>query len=66
MKPRHVGDGKGQPDWALLGLPDVCNLPAIRWKLMNLALLQAEQPERYRAMIHEPDAILRSTSRSSM
>ena len=41
------------PDWALLATPDISNLPAIRWKLMNLALLQAKQPEKYKAMIHE-------------
>jgi hypothetical protein len=42
------------------------NLPAIRWKLINLALLQAKQPEKYRAMIHDLDAMLRGTSRTSM
>jgi hypothetical protein len=47
-------------------LPDVGNLPAIRWKLMNLALLQAKQPEKYRALIRDLDAMLRSTSRTSM
>ena len=40
------------PDWTLLATPDISNLPAIRWKLMNLALLQAKQPEKYKAMIH--------------
>ena len=55
-----------KPDWELLGLPDVANLPAIRWKLMNLALLQAKQPEKYRALIHDLDAMLRGAPRSSM
>jgi hypothetical protein len=41
-----------KPDWALLETPDISNLPAIRWKLMNLALLQAKQPKKYQAMIH--------------
>ena len=44
---------KLNPDWTLLATPDISNLPAIRWKLMNLALLQAKQPEKYKAMIHE-------------
>lgn len=29
----------GEPDWALLGLPDLENLPAVRWKLENLTKL---------------------------
>ena len=55
-----------KPDWELLGLPDVANLPAIRRKLMNLALLQAKQPEKYRALIHDLGEMLRGTPRSSM
>lgn len=31
-----LGFKKGAPDWALLGLPDVQNLPAVRWKQQNL------------------------------
>jgi len=53
-----------KPDWELLGLPGVANLPAIRWKLMNLALLQAKQPEKYRMLIQDLGAILRGTPRS--
>ena len=30
---------RGEPDWALLDLPGVKNLPAVRWKLENLAKL---------------------------
>jgi hypothetical protein len=29
----------GEPDWALLGVPGAQNLPAVRWKLENLATL---------------------------
>jgi predicted nucleotidyltransferase component of viral defense system len=50
-----------KPDWALLETPDISNLPAIRWKLMNLALLQAKQPEKYRTMIHELETLLPSS-----
>jgi hypothetical protein len=50
-----------KPDWALQATPDVSNLPAIRWKMMNLALLQAKQPEKYRAMIHELETLLPSS-----
>ena len=30
---------RGEPDWALLGLPDAQNLPAVQWKQRNLAIL---------------------------
>ena len=28
---------RGEPDWSLLGLPDVADLPAVKWRLENLA-----------------------------
>lgn len=34
---------KGEPDWALLGLPGANELPAVRWKLENLAKLPADK-----------------------
>jgi predicted nucleotidyltransferase component of viral defense system len=34
---------RGQPDWALLDLPGAKGLPAVQWKLENLAKLSAEQ-----------------------
>ena len=42
-----------KPDWSLLVTPDISDLPAIRWKLMNIELLQAKQPEKYRAMLYD-------------
>lgn len=38
---RHflMGFKRGEPDWALLRLPDVKRLPAVQWKQRNLALL---------------------------
>jgi hypothetical protein len=38
----------GNPDWMLLGLPDVEVLPAVRWRLENLAKLD----ERKRSSLH--------------
>jgi predicted nucleotidyltransferase component of viral defense system len=35
-----------QPDWPLLGLTDVENLPAIRWKLQNLNTMSVEKHQR--------------------
>jgi len=34
---------KGDPQWQLLGLPGAKDLPAVRWKLENLAKLSAEK-----------------------
>lgn len=34
---------RGVPDWALLDLPAIKDLPAVRWKLENLAKLSAEK-----------------------
>lgn len=34
---------KGEPDWTLLGLPGANELPAVRWKLENLAKLPADK-----------------------
>jgi hypothetical protein len=28
---------RGEPDWSLLDLPGIKDLPAVRWKLGNLA-----------------------------
>jgi hypothetical protein len=36
---------KGEPDWSLLDLEDAKELPAVRWKLENLAKLSAEKRE---------------------
>ena len=34
---------RGEPDWALLDLPGAKDLPAVQWKLENLAKLSAEK-----------------------
>src|SRR5260370_38832990 len=33
---------RGQPDWPLLGLPDVRELPAVQWRQQNLYKLTPE------------------------
>ena len=37
------------PDFHLIGLPEAANLPAIRWKLMNLDRLKRDNPEKHAA-----------------
>lgn len=41
---------RAQPDWSLLGIPHLEELPAIRWRLQNLEQLSRNQPERFRAL----------------
>jgi predicted nucleotidyltransferase component of viral defense system len=47
-----------RPDWDFINSLAIRSLPAIRWKLMNLERLQAENPEKYQAMLQELDAAL--------
>ena len=37
----------GEPDWSLLGVPGAENLPAVKWRMDNLAKLVARDPERH-------------------
>lgn len=41
---------RARPNWALLGIPHLEELPAIRWRLQNLQELERRQPERFRAL----------------
>lgn len=46
----------GAPDFDAIGLPQAAALPAVRWKLLNLARLRSADPEKYtrqRAAIEE-------------
>jgi len=47
-----------RPDWTPISTPAIRNLPAIRWKLMNLERLQTENPEKYQTLLHELEAVL--------
>lgn len=47
-----------KPEWDLLGLPNARNLPAIRWKLMNLERLRVEQSVKYRETLQNLEAML--------
>lgn len=39
-----------RPDWSLLGIPHLEELPAIRWRLQNLRELARSQPGKLRAL----------------
>ena len=36
----------GAPDWDAIGIPDIKNLPAIKWKLLNLSKIDKAKRER--------------------
>lgn len=42
-----IGLHDGAPDFGAIGLPQAANLPAVRWKLLNLKKLITEQPGKH-------------------
>ncbi|MGO9805031.1 MAG: nucleotidyl transferase AbiEii/AbiGii toxin family protein [Steroidobacteraceae bacterium] len=38
---------RAEPDWSLLGIPHLKQLPGIRWKLQNLERLRASAPRKF-------------------
>jgi hypothetical protein len=44
---------RGEPDWALLDLPGAKDLPAVRWKLENLAKLSVAKRARLPKSLRE-------------
>ena len=41
------------PDWSLMPFPHLSQLPAIQWKLQNLARLRKSNPAKFRAQAEE-------------
>ena len=37
----------GEPDFEAIGLPQAADLPAVRWKVLNLEKLRAQNPEKH-------------------
>lgn len=37
---------EGRPDWGLLDVPDAAKLPAVQWRLQNLAKIEAKKREK--------------------
>lgn len=62
LLPRHKAFLRGikriEPDWALVSLPHIRELPAIQWKLHNLEKWKAEQPHRHAAAVAELEDVL--------
>jgi hypothetical protein len=47
----------GEPDFEAIGLPQAAELPAVRWKLLNLKKLSAENPDKHKAHREELDKL---------
>ena len=50
---------KGEPDFALISLPDAADLPAVRWKLINIAKFIDKNPARHAEQTAKLEALLR-------
>jgi hypothetical protein len=53
-----VGFKRGEADWALLDVPDIRDLPAVRWKMQNLDRLppskRDQAVERLKEVLRRP------------
>jgi predicted nucleotidyltransferase component of viral defense system len=47
---------RAEPDWSLLDIAHLQDLPAIRWRLQNLQEFSRKSPERFRALADSLDA----------
>lgn len=51
----------GEPDFTLIGLPQAADLPGIKWKILNLKKLMADNPDKHRVQTETLRAIIRSS-----
>ncbi len=49
---------RNEPDWALLGIEHLEELPGIRWKLVNLGQLAKANPKKLKAQAEELERLL--------
>jgi predicted nucleotidyltransferase component of viral defense system len=49
---------RNQPDWSLLGIPHLAELPGIRWKLQNLERLASFRIKAFHAQAEELEKLL--------
>ncbi|MBF4067461.1 nucleotidyl transferase AbiEii/AbiGii toxin family protein [Burkholderia pseudomallei] len=60
LTPAHrqflLGLARGGPDWSLLTVPHVAELPALRWKLANLDTFRQRRPAVFAQHIEELEA----------
>ena len=54
---------RNEPDWALLGIEHLEQLPGIRWKLENLGRLQKANPRKFKEQANALERLLGTTAR---
>lgn len=42
---------RGEPDWSLFPLENLELMPAVKWKLLNIQKLKAQNPEKHRKQL---------------
>jgi len=47
----------GEPDFEAIGLPQAADLPAVRWKLLNLQKLKEQNPAKHAEQRREIEGI---------
>ena len=55
----------GEPDFKAIGLPQAAELPAVRWKLLNLEKLKAQNPEKHAEQRREIEEIVSQPRKDS-
>ncbi len=55
----------GKPDFEAIGLPQAADLPAVRWKILNLEKLKAQNPEKHAEQRREIEGLRSTTRRES-
>jgi len=50
---------KGEPDFTLINLPDAADLPAVRWKVINIEKFIDKNPARHAEQTAKLEALLR-------
>lgn len=55
----------GEPDFKAIGLPQAAELPAVRWKLLNLEKLKAQNPEKHAEQRREIEEIAPQARKNS-
>lgn len=55
----------GKPDFEAIGLPQAAELPAVRWKLLNLQKLKEQNPTKHAEQRREIEEIVSQTRKNS-
>ena len=62
LQPRHweflLGLVRCTPDWSLMQCARLAELPAIRWKLLNLRKFRDQKPENFAEQIRKMEQLL--------